>query len=244
MNKIVPSAIPLLLRLLISLLIVPLLSFSSCASDADRRDPTLDEFHEITQIFRPFMILDFKNKAEGQGMPEWVDHWLEGGISALEALGAYEGRLVFISRNEGTNFNALTQWAEWFSSELDFPRLAAARIESRFLSGVSRPDNVYGAFFVNLIRAASDARWAGAVKEDYFWIRRKFYPVEDDITETGGAVTLVDEDWEFLILVTIEKTSFAYQLDAVFRSIRPNPQPTRDQIAAVNRVKDNFFYGF
>ena len=171
-----------------------LLLFGSCVSD-DRRALPHYEIPEILKIPRPFTITDFKNKSEGQSIPEWVEHLLEGGISAVEALAAYEGRRVFISRNEGANFNALTQWAEWFSPELDFPRLAAARIESRFLSGVSRPDNMYGAFFVTLIRAASDAHWSGAVKEEYFWIRRKFDPVEDDYMGIDEGVPLLEEDW-------------------------------------------------
>ena len=221
-----------------------LILFIACASDADRRDPAFDDAYKITEVLRPFAIIDFKNKAEGQSMPDWVDLWLEGGLRAIEALDAHEGRHVFISRNEGNNFNALTQWAEWFSPELDFPRLAATRIEARFLSGVSRPDNVYGAFFLSLIRAASDAPWPGAVKEGHFWIRRKFYPVENDVMETDETANLVEEDWEFFILVTIDRTIFAAQLEAVFRSISPIPQPTRDQIAAASRVKDNFFYGF
>ena len=175
-------------------------------------------------------------------MPEWAERWLEAGISEVEAMYAYQDRFVFISRSEGTNFNALAQWVEWFSPELDFPRLAAARIEARFLSGVSNPDNVYGAFFEALIRTASDAPWTGAVREDDFWIRRKFYPAEDDIA--GEALPLVEEDWNFLILVTIDKTLFASQLAAVFRNVNPSPRLTREQNNATNRVKDRFFDGF
>ena len=218
--------------------------FCACVSEADRRAMAHNEIPEAMAAPRPFVISDFKNKAEGQSMPEWVSRWLEGGANAVEALAAFEGRYVFIGRNEGTNFNALMQWAEWFSAELDFPRLAAARIEARFLSGVTRPDNVYGAFFLALIRAASDARWSGAVKEDYFWIRREFYPVEDDFFEGSEADNLVNEDWKFMILVTIDETFFTAQLDAVFRSVNPSPPPTRDQVAAANRVKERFFDGF
>jgi len=179
-------------------------------------------------------------------MPEWVKYWLEGGVRAVETLDTHEGRRVFISRNEGGNFNALTQWAKWFSPELDFPRMAASRIESRFLFGVSHPDSVYGDFFVTLIRAASDAPWIGAVKEDFFWIRREFYPVEDEdvFFETGDYTPPLAEDWEFLILVTIDEDLFASQLDAVFRTVRPSPPPTRDQVSAANRVIERFFDGF
>lgn len=226
-----------------------LLLFGSCVSETDRRIQDLYEAPGIPEAPRPFTITDFRNRAEGQSKPEWVNHWLEGGIHAVETLDAHEGRYVFISRNNGSNFKALSQWAQWFSPELDFPRLAAARVEARFLSGVSRPDNVYGSFFIALISAASDALWTGAIKEDYFWIRREFYPAEDDFFGAGvnagnNGSPLPEEDWEFLILVTIDETLFASQLDGIFRGIRPIPQPTREQTNAANRVIERFFDGF
>jgi len=225
--------------------VVPaLLLLGSCASEAYRHIPAYSGLPEYQRAARPFTVTAFRGEAEGQAMPEWVEHWLEGGIAAVEALAAHQGRHVFISRNEGVNFNALAQWAQWFIPELDFPRLAAARIQERFLYGVSRPEIVYGPFFVALVRAASDAPWAGAVKEDYFWIRREFYLDGNDTPEWNNNSGFTEEDWEFLILVTIDKDHFASQLDAVFRDARPASQPTREQQNAANRVIELFFEGF
>ena len=235
-------------RIILSAFLVPFL-FSSCAGGPGKLVLTPPETPEAWMTSWPYIITEFKDKIRGQNMPEWADRWFEGGISEVEALYAYQDHYVFISRNEGNNFYALTQWTEGFNADLDFPRLAAARIETRLLSGVSLPDNVYGAFFETLIRAASDTPWTGAVREDDFWVHRKFFPDEDEISEMdidseNRGSSLISENWEFLILVTIEKSLFASQLDAVFRSIRPNPQPTREQVNAANRVKDRFFDGF
>ena len=232
MNRILLSAISALLML------------GSCASRAGVHHSTIYDDLPAIDISRPFVITDFMHKAEEHPMPAWVEYWLEGGVSAIEASGLYGNRHAFVSRNEGTSFNALNQWVQWFSPNLDFPRLAAARIEARFLHGVTRPDSVYGDFFVALIRAASDAPWAGAVKEEYFWIRRQFVPPDDEFWEASAAASFVEEDWEFLILVTIDEGLFASQLDEVFRSVRPRTQPNRQQIAAANSVVERFFEGF
>jgi hypothetical protein len=178
--------------------------------------------------------MDYKGMANGEIMPEWVSLYLEGGVRAVETLEIYQDYHVFVSRLEGNNFNAMNHWIEGFSPELDFPRLASARIESRFLLTAPLPDSAYGAFFVALIRAASDALWDGALKEDDFWILKKPGPEESEEKEI----------YEFLILVTIRKTVFVSQFDAVFRSVRPSPPPTRDQLAAINRVKERFYAEF
>ena len=234
-------------RILLSALLA-LLLFSSCVSETDRRSPSSSQIPGAWETPWPYIIIDYKNKVTGGSIPEWVSLWLEGGDREVETLGVYQNRNVFISRNEGNNFNALTQWAEWFNAELDFPRLAAARIEARFLSGVSHPDTAYGAFFVALIRAASDALWAGAIREDDFWIRRKLFPIGDVLPasiDLDNIDPLPDEEkWEFFILVTIEKSLFTSQLDAIFDTIVPSPQPTREQVNAVNRVIDRFYHGF
>ena len=211
------------------------LLFVSCATEQPGHILTPQEIPSNIVTPVPFVITDHKYKSEGRNKPEWVSLFLEGGIQGVESLAAFNGRHVFISQNKGTNFNALNHWKEGFSPELDFPRLAAARIEARFFSETPLPDQEYGAFFEALIRTASNARWSGAVKEDDFWIRRKF---------TENNVELETENWLFIILVSIEKPVFAIQLDTVFSNTKPYPPLSRRQLAAVNRVKDNFFEGF
>ena len=184
----------------------------------------------------PYIITDYKNKNAGERIPEWVSLYLAKGVHEIETLEAYRGHYVFISGNEGNNFNALNQWTEGFSPELDFPRLAAARTEARFSSAVLYPDMEYGSFYEALIKSASDAFWTGAVREDDFWIHRSFYAIDD--------LDVYKDTLEFLILVTIERELFSSQLDAVFQSVKPEPPPTKDQLAAINRVKARFYEGF
>ena len=212
----------------------------SCTSRQDKKISPLPETPKAVQTPRYYVITDHKNKTEDENIPEWVFLCLDGDFRELEALDAYEGRYVFISRNEGNNFTALTQWNEGFLPELDFPRLAAARIEARFSIAVPYPDDEYGSFFEAMIRASSDARWTGAVREDDFWVSRKYFPLQD----RSEIASPVNDTYEFLILVTIEKTDFASQLTEIFRNIKPSPAPTRSQNAAANRVKDNFFSSF
>jgi hypothetical protein len=212
--------------------------FVSCAGIQGRQGGQIDsppETIEIVDTPESFIITDFRNYSGGGFIPEWVSRYLDGGVREHEAMDEYQGFHVFVSRNEGTNFNALKLWTDGFSPELDFPRLAAARIEARFGSSVPHPGNEYGAFYESLVRTASDFQWTGMWKEDDFWIRRQ-YP--------GGEEEDERETWEFLILVIIEKNLFASQLDTVFKDINPSPQPSKDQITAANRVKDRFFEGF
>ena len=192
----------------------------------------------------PFIITDFNNYASGGFIPEWVSRYLSGGLLEVEAMDYYRGYHVFISHNEGINFTALTHWSNGFDTELDFPRLAAARIEKRYSSNISNPDNEYGSLYEALIRAASDAYWYGAQREEDFWIRKMYITDEDADLEENELPESSDETWEFLILVTIEKHLFASQLENVFRNVKASPNPTKDQVAAANRVRDRFFEGF
>jgi hypothetical protein len=209
---------------------------SSCITDSGRRAFELPVIPvEEVKPPRPFTILDYKNKTTGAAIPEWVNLYLNSGLREVEALKTYQGNFVFVYRNEGNNFNALQLWKENFSAELDFPRLAAARIEARFSAAVPYPDEEYGSFYEALIRAASDASWTGAAMADDFWIRKK-YPANETEDE--------QENWEFLVLVTIEKSRFSSQLETVFKNINPVPPPNVNQIAAANRVKEQFFEKF
>jgi hypothetical protein len=163
---------------------------------------------------------------------------------------------VFVARNEANNFTALNLWQDGFSAELDFPRLAAARIEERLVYAVDDPDQSYGAFYEMLIRAASDFPWTGAVRVDDFWILREFPPGGEDAPlgtdeDTITAENIVSagsaqetENWEFQILVAIDRSLFASQLNRIFQNINPNPPPSRDQRTTIDRVKERFFDRF
>ena len=233
--------------------------FASCVGNFNKRSADLPVIMQVPEIIaapREYTIIDHENRSSGTAMPEWVSLWLSSGLRGIETLSYYEGRFVFVHRSEGNNFNALTLWKDSFSPVFDFPRLAAARIEARF--SVPVPDQEYGAFFENLIRTASDAIWTGAAIEDDFWIHRKFILDEDEPESSTGAAnqtqsetdqapadfSRVEENWEYFILVSMNKALFASQLDAIFRNVNPSPRPTMEQTSAANRVKDRFFEGF
>ena len=215
---------------------VLLILFTSCLTEQPGFVLTAPpETPEEIRALRAFDITDHKNRNTGLDIPEWANRFFEGGIRAVRVMEANMNSYMFIARSEGNNFNALNLWNDGFNAELDFPRLAAARIDARFSAGVHFPDTEYGAFYETLIRAVSDFRWTGMVKEDDFWIQRSFSSNEDEPAR---------EDWEFLILVTIEKTHFASQLNLIFQNINPDPPPTETQALAARRVIDRFFQGF
>ncbi|MDR1802854.1 MAG: hypothetical protein LBQ94_04550 [Treponema sp.] len=237
--------------------IFALLLFGSCRSRADRLVVEPPWEPETVRSPAPYTITDYKNKDRGGIIPEWVSLWLDSGAYGVEKLDAYGDRYVFVARNEANSFNALNLWQDGFSAALDFPRLAAARIEERLAYAVDDPDQSYGAFYETLIRAASDFPWTGAVRVDDFWILKSFPPGEEDAfvgdayEDTIAAENIVSvgnvqetENWEFQILVTIDRSLFTSQLDLIFQIIDPNPPPSRDQRTTIDRVKERFFERF
>jgi hypothetical protein len=166
-----------------------------------------------------------------------VEQALDGGDRPLETMGEYRNKYVFAAANSGNNLNALRQWAAEFSVEQDFSRLVAGRIENRMSASTSfYPDDEYGSFFETLMKKAYLGSFTGAVREDEFWIHRRFF-------ERDG-LTAIRESYDYVILISIEKPLLETQITKTFSEIRiPRAQP-REQTAAVNRVKENFFEGF
>ena len=192
-----------------------------------------------TQEPLAYSIIDHKNLSSGKEVPGWVNLWLDSGVKKVETLSAFRGRYVFIQKSEGYNFNALRLWNDGFSPALDFPRLAAARIEERLCFNVRNPFEEYGAFYEALIRSAADAQWTGAIKEDDFWILKK--PISE--ANWPGAEE-GREIWEFLILITIEKANFASRFNQILKSVDPLPAPSKAQNAAIEQLKSHFFEAF
>ena len=155
----------------------------------------------------------------------------------VEYLLEYQDKYVFVSKNSGTNFNALRQWVSGFRISHDFARLVSDRIQARLTRvAVSFPDQDYGAFFEVAVKASSDAVYRGAVKEADFWIKKRYFK------ENGVAVDR--EAYDFLILVSIDKTLLKSQIDAILNNTEVAIPPTQDQIAGVNRIKAVFYDEF
>ena len=211
---------------------------AGCISFQDRPIPRELIEEPIIETQFSWEILDYRNRGTGGSIPNWLSSYLEDqDIAAVENLEEFENYYLFITMNSGTNLNALEQWNTGFSTELDFPRLVAIRIENQFLRAArSYPDDEYGSFYIALIRSASDALWEGAIREDDFWLLRSFSDYDDP--------EHVWENIDFFILIKVEKSLLNSQITRLLSNIRPEDSLSSDQQMAVNRVRENFFQGF
>jgi hypothetical protein len=225
-------------RLFFSWFLISIVCFSGCAGFQGKPRPVGPLIEEIPpELNLSWEILDYRDKDSGGDIPLWLSSYLEGGIPAVEKQKEYENYYVFISMNSGSNLGALEQWNIGFSPNTDFARLAADRIERRFLKAAGTyPDDEYGSFFLALIRAASDALWQGVVRDSDFWLL--LHSPEAD----GAAQSR--ETYNYFILVKGQKALLVPQIRALIQDVKPDDPLSTEQNAAINRVRERFFEGF
>jgi hypothetical protein len=177
-------------------------------------------------------IIDHEND-----MPEWVDRYAAIGIAGVEALPRFEGRYVFVCKQAGSRLEPLQLWLAGFSVERDFPRLVSARIQARFVTGGNgNPGEAYGRYFDAVVRKASDTAFEGASREGNFWIKKRIFG--DD------GLSPLEEVYEYLILISIEKAALQRQIDMLLTTTRPEETSSREQSAASMRLRLSFYDGF
>ena len=169
-------------------------------------------------------------------MPQWLLAFIEKGIWEVEELPAYEDKYVFIGVNRGTNFTALSMWAQRFSTAQDLALLATDRIERRMvLNSTLYPDNEYGRFFDAMIIAASNNEYRGAVKEDTYW-----YGTNSSEQNEDSSLDV----YYFFVLITIDKIIMQDIVENIMNHANTVSVPTASQAAAINSLMLNFFDGF
>jgi len=196
-----------------------------------------------------WQIIETQSGPGEAGISGWVRSYLDRGIRGVEALSAYSGKYMFVGQNQGENFNALQQWANGFTAEQDLPRLIVLRVEQRFVtSAVLYPDDEYGEYFAYLIKKVSDEEYPGSVKEQIFWLKQKKIPVnreDDDDSEIEMPPEDIDlERYVFLVLLSIDKESLQTTIQNIMADIKTDIAPTREQTAAINKIRNTFFEGF
>jgi hypothetical protein len=184
-----------------------------------------------------YLLEDHKALAEGEDLPEWVSQYMNGGIQALENLEEYRDRYVFIAKDTGANLKALGQWAAGFRIVQDFPRLAAARIQDRLTRAAGgNPDVEFGRFFERVIRSSSDAVYTGAVREDDYWVLKRYLQENGETAGPG--------EYEYYILVSIDRALLQGQITAILDAVVVELPPNREQSSAITRVKEIFYESF
>jgi hypothetical protein len=182
-------------------------------------------------------ITDSRDMEGAPYLPDWLSAFLGGGIEEAERTEAYAGRYLFIAGNQGVNFAALEKWADNYSVELDFPMLAAARIDRRMnVSNTIYPDEEYGIFYETLVKNAYSGEYYGAVKEDTYWIKTRI---------TGGSENAaLSEFFNFYVLISIDMAAMQAAVYNLFTQAIDSSAPTGARAAAINRLRQNFFEGF
>jgi len=98
-----------------------------------------------------------------------------------------------------------------------------------------------------LIRAVSNGEFLKAEKEQTFWLKRK---VTDDDGETDGIAytqpnpAAAKERYEFLVLVSVDRETLQKQIQGIMAGIKTKIPPTKEQAAAIAKMKNNIFVGF
>ena len=234
-------------------LLLAAIIFTACSSQKGkiifRPDPVENVPQEQTGSSESWQIIETQSGPGETEIPVWVRSYLDGGRRGLESLDTYSGKYIFVGKNQGGNFNALQQWADSFTAEQDLPRLIVRRVERRLVASAALyPDDEYGEYFAHMIKKVSYEEYPGAVKEQIFWLKQKKIPVsgEDD---DGSEIEIPPEDidlerYEFLVLLSIDKETLQTTIQNIMTNIKTSTAPTRDQTAAINKIRQTFFEGF
>jgi hypothetical protein len=211
-----------------------------------RPDPVQDILQEQTGSAEIWQIIESQNGPGEIAIPEWVNRYYNRELRVLEASETYGERYLFVGRNRGDNFIALQQWLESFNVRYDFPALVTQRTERRLVASASLyPDDEYGDYFAKMIKEVTDSEFPGASVVQNFWVKRKMINNNDEVTDIElPEANTEQERYEFLVLTSIDKETFQRQIREIMAGIKTTESPTREQTAAVTKIRQSFFEGF
>ena len=224
--------------------------FAACIGQQDKkiifRPDTANNLQEESRVFDSWEIIRSQN-SQGENIPEWVRWYVDNKVNEIEALDRFSGKYIFIGENGGSNFRALRQWANGFTVEQDLPRLITRRTERRLVSAASLyPDDEYGEFFEFLMKEISNGEYSGAAKVQTFWLNRKVVSSaeSDDNTDAQPNPDTVEDRYEFFVLISVDKETLQKQIQGIMTKIKTKIPATREQAAAIAKIKNTFFEGF
>ena len=225
--------------------------FTACTAPQKKvifRPDTVNNPQVLPRPFDSWEIIESQNGKRASDIPEWARLYFNNAVNEIEAMDRFSGKYIFIGENGGDNFNALQQWANGFTVEQDLPRLVALRVEHRLVTSASLyPDDEYGEYYDFFIRAVSNGEFLKAEKEQAFWLKRKITAggaETDGITDPRPNPDAARERYEFLVLVSVDRETLQKQIQGIMANIKIKIPPTKEQSAAITKIKNSIFEGF
>jgi hypothetical protein len=219
-------------KIVVFSLVLAALVLAACNSGPARQDAPA--YLEETETYE---VVDHKTKAIGGNVPEWVSLYIEKGLPGVEALEEFQDKYVFVGEDNGTNLNALRQWATGFTVNQEIARMVSNRVQAKFAGAAAgSPDAEYGRYFEDVVKATAEAQFSGARKENDFWLLKRYFRADRRTPDR--------ETYDYYVLVTVDKDILEQQIDLVLDRARTGGPLTREQETAVDRVREAFYEGF
>lgn len=185
-----------------------------------------------------FEIVEHKGMTMGvANAPDWVVAAISNGNAGVEAMSQYKDKYCFVADQTGNNLQALQLWAQGFSVNQEIARMVSNRVQSKFVGAAAgSPQDEFGQYFENVVKAAADATFSGVRKEADWWVKVRYFQADGKKVDR--------EEYRYLVLMTVDKASLQKQIDDVIDGVATDKPLTKTQQTAVDRVKESFYEGF
>lgn len=172
-----------------------------------------------------YEIIDHKTKDFGGTIPDWVTK----STIELEATEKYQDFYVFIDDQVGQDIEGLKLWSRGFSIASEIARLVTTRVTDKFVGAAAGDKDDLETYLEEVVQSLSEAAYAGARKEEDFWVQRR-------------KLSDASEDYRYLLFVTVPREQIDEAIRRAFEDA-DGKEKSEEKKTAIQRVKDAFDEG-
>jgi len=170
----------------------------------------------------PPQIIEHKTSDFGGAVPDWVSKT----VLDLEAEPTFKDQYVFIEDHAGKDLQGVKTWAKSFNAQDAIAAMVATRVKSKFVGALAGDANMVETYMEKVVKTVSQAEFSGMRVVEDFWVKKRYF------TNTGE---VEKEEYRYLFLITVPRQSIN---DAINRALDGNKPETKEEITAVDRVKE------
>jgi hypothetical protein len=211
-----------------------LLALASCASAKKPGKPIADI--DTKSVNKP-EIIDYKGSEFQMKFPEWVQAYIEGDSSAVEALPKYAGKYCIIVDMDGQDKEGVILALSNLKAPVEIAGRVSTRVQQRFAGAQVGDQNKVETYMENVVKVAREASFSGFAKEGETWVYLQYF-------KPGKAKEPDKKIYRAYQLWTIDKAVLQQQIDKILND-EVEKAPSEEKVRAKDLVKDSkFFEGF
>jgi hypothetical protein len=191
---------------------------------------------DVSDVNRP-AIIDYKGSEFGMTPADWVQAYVENGVSGVEKMAKFKDKVCIVVEAEGKSKDGTMLALSNLQAPVQIAGMISTRVQQRFAGAQVGDKDMIETYMENVVKVAREATFSGFFMDGETWVFLQYFKPGKK-KEPDYRIYRAYQLW------TIDREILVKQIEAVMDGTDKGKPKTAEKQRAIDKVKEAFYEGF